>query len=154
MTVFRRFADKGLAPALTVFLVSFALFAVTATPVWAQRVTAEPKLHVFGRFENASFSYLFLSFVFFRKTPLGASSSACHHSSTPGRCASAGSRLAGSWLSAQSQKDGPESRHPGKTQRASTLRRALRIERIQPRQGRGNQSGADLLQISGLRWRA
>ena len=28
-------------------------------------VTAEPKLHVFGRFENASFSSLFLSFVFF-----------------------------------------------------------------------------------------
>ena len=27
--------------------------------------TAEPKLHVFGRFENASFSYIFLSFVFF-----------------------------------------------------------------------------------------
>ena len=28
-------------------------------------VTAEPKLHVFSRFENASFSYLFLSFVLF-----------------------------------------------------------------------------------------
>ena len=31
----------------------------------AQAVTAEPKLHVFSRFENASFSYLFLSFVLF-----------------------------------------------------------------------------------------
>jgi hypothetical protein len=28
-------------------------------------VTAEPKLHVFGRFENASFSYLFLLFFCF-----------------------------------------------------------------------------------------
>ena len=28
-------------------------------------VTADPKLHLFGRFENAAFSYLFLSFVFF-----------------------------------------------------------------------------------------
>ena len=37
MRVFRRFADKSLVPALTVFLVSFALLAVTAAPVWAQR---------------------------------------------------------------------------------------------------------------------
>ena len=28
-------------------------------------VTADPKLHLFSRFENAAFSYLFLSFVFF-----------------------------------------------------------------------------------------
>ena len=37
MTMFRRFADKGLVPALTAFLVSLALFAVTAAPLWAQR---------------------------------------------------------------------------------------------------------------------
>jgi hypothetical protein len=48
-------------------------------------VTAEPKLHVFGRFENASFSYTFLLFVFFWKTPLGTSSSASRHSSAPGQ---------------------------------------------------------------------
>ena len=37
MTVFRRFADMSLFFALTVFLISFALLAVTAAPVWAQR---------------------------------------------------------------------------------------------------------------------
>jgi cyclase len=37
MTGFRCFADKGLVPAPAVFLASFALFAVTATLVWAQR---------------------------------------------------------------------------------------------------------------------
>lgn len=37
MTSFRCFADKRLIPALTVFLISFALFAVTAAPAWAQR---------------------------------------------------------------------------------------------------------------------
>ena len=31
------FADKNLVPALTVFLASFALFAVTGAPAWAQR---------------------------------------------------------------------------------------------------------------------
>jgi hypothetical protein len=37
MTGFRRFIAKGLIPAPTVLLVSFALFPATATPVWAQR---------------------------------------------------------------------------------------------------------------------
>lgn len=37
MTRFRCFADKSRVPALTVFLVAFALFAVTAAPLWAQR---------------------------------------------------------------------------------------------------------------------
>lgn len=37
MTMCRRFVDKSLTPAVTVFLVSFALFAVTAAPAGAQR---------------------------------------------------------------------------------------------------------------------
>ena len=38
MTVFRRFADKSLVPALTAFLVSSAWLAITAAPLWAQRI--------------------------------------------------------------------------------------------------------------------
>jgi len=37
MTGFRCIADKSLVPALTVFLVSLALFAFVANPAWAQR---------------------------------------------------------------------------------------------------------------------
>jgi glyoxylase-like metal-dependent hydrolase (beta-lactamase superfamily II) len=37
MTDFTRFADKSLIPALTVFLASFALFAMMAAPAWSQR---------------------------------------------------------------------------------------------------------------------
>ena len=37
MTGFRRFANKGLIPALTVLLASLAMFTITAAPVWAQR---------------------------------------------------------------------------------------------------------------------
>ena len=37
MTGFRCFADKGLGPALTVFLVFLALFAFTVSSAWAQR---------------------------------------------------------------------------------------------------------------------
>ena len=37
MTSFKRFANKGLVPALTGFLASLALLAVTVPPAWAQR---------------------------------------------------------------------------------------------------------------------